>query len=91
MKGTPGTMNGNVAEFLGCLVMYIKEAAIIKPKIQQRRTTQASPLTKCALAPITQTVKAVMDEVNTNVATRARKLVCSSGCWEPIEESSSLP
>ena len=41
-NGTPGTVNGNVAEFFGCLIIYIKEATIGKPKIQQRRIAQAS-------------------------------------------------
>ena len=90
MIGTPGTMNGKVAEFLGCLVMYIRETTTIKPKMQQRRTAQASPLTKCALGRVSQTVKAVMERVNTNVPRRARRLVSQlSGCVVLIEESTS--
>ena len=43
MNGTPGTMKGNVAEFLGCLMINVKDETIIKPKIQERMIAQTSP------------------------------------------------
>ena len=90
MNGTPGTMNGNVAVFLGCLMITVKDETIIKPKIQERVIAQTSPELRYDFVWVRQIFRAIMDTVNKNAPTRAWKLVVLSGSVVTFDDSSSL-